>query len=113
MRQVGVPSHLYSMAIENTIMFSLYLVFFVLFQCTEAVLTPPLLPQLRSLSLDDLIVTYFHLNLSYSSILAFLSMCHGVFISLSTLKRKLRQLGLYRRKWGVLDMQQAAARIQV
>ena len=99
------------MAIPKMLLLSL--LFCVFFQCIEAVLTPPLLPQLWSLSLDDLVVLYFHLNLSYSSIIAFLSVCHGVNISLSTLKRKLRQLGLYRRKWGILDMQQAATRIQV
>lgn len=80
---------------------------------SEAVLTPPLLPQLWTLSLDDLITLYFHLNLSYSLILAFLSVCHGFHISLSTLKRKLKQLRLHRRKWEIVDVQEAALRIQV
>ncbi|KAB0799539.1 hypothetical protein PPYR_07419 [Photinus pyralis] len=43
-------------------------------------------------------VYYFLLGLSYTEILAMLSFCHGFHLSLSTLKRKLNCLGLYRKK---------------
>ena len=75
-----------------------------------AVNTPPISSLRR---IDDLIVAYFSLNLSYGLILSFLTVCHQVHMSLSTLKRKLRRLGLHRRKWGLLDLHQAVLTIQV
>ena len=58
--------------------------------------------------IDGLIVTNFSLNLSYELILSFLAVCHGVHMSLSTLKRKLR-----RHKWDLLDLERAVLKIQV
>jgi len=49
-----------------------------------------------TMSLNNLIENYFHMSFSYNEILTHLS-SNGIDISLRTLKRKLKQLGLYKR----------------
>ena len=95
------------------LMLCLFCLFTAYIPLVESVITPPLLPQRGTLSLDELIILYFRLNLSYSLIVSFLSVCHGFDISLSTLKRRLRALGLYRRRYGQLDLQRAVSMIKV
>ena len=46
----------------------------------------------------ELLKLYFHLGLHYKEIVWILAHNHGIIISLRHLKRKLRELGLYRRK---------------
>lgn len=48
------------------------------------------------MSLNHLIENYFHMSFNYNEILTHLS-SNGIDISLRTLKRKLKQLGLYKR----------------
>ena len=45
----------------------------------------------------DSLVSYFDAGYKYSVILLLLAKFHGIFISMRTLKRKLRRLGLRRR----------------
>ena len=47
---------------------------------------------------DVLVSNYFSLGLSYTEILSFLSICHGIHLSLQQLKRVLKSRGLCRRK---------------
>ena len=42
---------------------------------------------------------YFHLGLNYEEILCSLAINHGIIISLRTLKRRLSEMGLFRRKY--------------
>lgn len=49
-------------------------------------------------SLCGLIKSYFMLGLSHGKILQLLDMLHGEFLSLCTLRRVLKSMGLYRRK---------------
>ena len=60
---------------------------------------PPYLPCLKQdLNARSAIITqYFNQGFSNEEILSFLSMYHGISISLSTLKRLLSRLGLRRR----------------
>lgn len=46
---------------------------------------------------DNIIRKYFEMGFSYHLILCFLVALHGIYISLSTLKRTLRRLNLRRR----------------
>ena len=47
---------------------------------------------------DELIATYFHLDFNYVEILSFLTLSHGIRLSLRQLKRILRNQGLFRRR---------------
>ena len=47
---------------------------------------------------DELIATYFHLGFNYVEILSFLTLSHGIRLSLRQLKRILRNQGLFRRR---------------
>ena len=58
---------------------------------------PPHVLQRNSASLEELIRVYFSEGYAYRLILCFLVGVHGITISLRTLKRELRKLGLRRR----------------
>ena len=58
---------------------------------------PPRSSTRASRHITDLIVRYFRDGYSYRLILTWLGLVHGISISLATLKRVLRRLGLKRR----------------
>ena len=76
--------------------------FFVLLKVSDDWTLPNYLPTVRNINWNhernDLIEQYFHLGLTYSEIMSFLLLRHGVRLSLRQLKRILRSRGLRRRK---------------
>ena len=50
-------------------------------------------------SREEIITHYFHSGLSYTEIISFLFVYHGILITLRQLNRVLRKLGLFRRKF--------------
>lgn len=68
----------------------------VLLLLTAANSLPPV-HELNQLSQDDLLEVYFEEGFTYQVILRFLAAFHGIFVSLSTLKRALRRQLLRRR----------------